>query len=261
MPKTTPIPIITLLTDYGQGDHAVAVLKGALLQQHSSLHIIDISHQIQPHDIVQAAYIFKNAFRSFPKGTIHILSINNYSANQLRFIGIRHAGHIFLGPDNGIFSLIFENTPKEIVELGVLEDVLFSQEAIFSHAVGHLVAGKPFMELGLPVTEITERLSLQPVISTVLMRGSVIFIDKFENVVINIKKDLFEKVSNNRNFALYFKRNDPITSLSEYYYDVPVGETLCFFNASDYLEIAINMGKAASMLGLNLEDTVEVRFM
>lgn len=260
MPKTAQLPILTLMTDYGLLDHSVAVLKGALLQQESAINIIDISHDIQSYDIVQAAYIFKNAWRSFPKGTIHILSINNYSANQLRFIGIQNEGHFFLGPDNGIFSLIFEELPDVIVALDSLEQVLFSQAAIFSHAAGHLLAGKPFTELGAPIKTITERLSLHPVISTELIRGSVIFIDKFENVVVNIKKELFEQVRNNRKFDLYFKRNDPIKSLSKYYYDVPVGETLCFFNASGFMEIAINMGKAAGMLGLNIDDTVEIRF-
>ena len=142
-----------------------------------------------------------------------------------------------------------------------LENASFSQEAIFSHAVGHLVSGKPFVELGLPAKNLTERLTLHPVISTNMIRGSVIFIDRFENVVLNIKKGLFERTRNGRNFSLYFKRNEPITQLNEYYYDVPVGETLCLFNASDFLEIAINMGKASSLLGLKLDDTVEIRFL
>jgi S-adenosyl-L-methionine hydrolase (adenosine-forming) len=100
---------------------------------------------------------------------------------------------------------------------------------------------------------------LQPVISQNQIRGSVIHIDNYDNVILNITRDLFQKISKNRPFQLYFKRHDPITQLSNYYNDVPIGETLCLFN-SDYLEIAINMGKAAELLGLKIEDTVQINF-
>ena len=88
----------------------------------------------------------------------------------------------------------------------------------------------------------------------------MIYIDNYENAIVNIDRTLFEKVGRNRPFSLYFKRNDPITRLSEDYSDVPVGETLCLFNPSAYLVIAINMGKASSMLGLKVEDTVQIDF-
>lgn len=261
MPKTTQKKIVTLTTDYGINGYALAVLKGALLQQDSSLIIIDISHQIEPYDIVQGAFIFKNAWQSFPSGTIHIVNINNYSTNQLRFIAIYFENHFFIGPDNGIFSLIFEDMPSMIYEIGSLDDSNYSVQTLFSNAVGHLVRNKPFVEIGLPAKDITERLTLHPVISSNLIRGSVIFIDRFENVVLNINRSLFESTRNERSFALYFKRNDPITELNNYYFDVPVGETVCFFNSSDYLEIAINMGKASSLLGLKMDDSVEIRFL
>jgi S-adenosylmethionine hydrolase len=80
-------------------------------------------------------------------------------------------------------------------------------------------------------------------------------------VTLNIPKDLFEKVRNGRKFALFFKRNDPITRLSQHYTDVPVGETLCLFNFAEFLEIAVSMGKASSLLGLKLDDMVQVDFI
>ncbi|MCR9290012.1 MAG: SAM-dependent chlorinase/fluorinase [Bacteroidetes bacterium] len=261
MPKTSHQRIVTLTTDYGVSDYSVAVLKGALLQQEATLNIIDITHQVQPNDILQGAFIFKNAWRSFPKGCIHILSINNYSTNHLRFIAIEFKDHFFIGPDNGIFSLVFEKLPSKIYEFDYLDNAHFSHEAIFAYAIGHFTSGKSLVEIGPSAKNVIERLTLNPVISSNIIRGSVIFVDCFENVVLNIRKDLFENTQNKRNFELYFKRNDPIKELNEYYYDVPVGEILCFFNASDYLEIAINMGKASSLLGLKLGDSVEVRFL
>ncbi|RMG84574.1 MAG: hypothetical protein D6714_07630 [Bacteroidetes bacterium] len=261
MSKSFTPTIITLTTDYGLKDYSVGALKGALLQQSPNLNLVDISHQIAPFDIVQAAFIFKNAWPHFPTGTIHIISVNNYSTRKLCFFAIHHKGHFFIGPDNGIFSLIFDTRPSIIYELDRLDNAFFSENAIFSHAVGHIVSGKPFIEIGLPAKKQTERLALFPVIGPNFIRGSVIFIDRYENVILNIKKNLFDEVGNGRSFQLFFKRNDALTELHEYYYDVPVGEVLCFFNAADNLEIAINMGKAASLLGLNMDDAIEIRFL
>ena len=87
-----------------------------------------------------------------------------------------------------------------------------------------------------------------------------VHVDNFENVVVNIRREVFEKTLNGRDFSLFFKRNDPITKLSGNYCDVPVGEQLCLFNAAGFLEIAVNMGKAATLLGLKVEDVVEVSF-
>ena len=88
----------------------------------------------------------------------------------------------------------------------------------------------------------------------------MIHVDNYENVILNITRELWERYSYYRNFALFFKRHEPISQLSESYNDVTIGETLCLFNAADHLVIAINLGKASSMLGLSVEDTVQLDF-
>ncbi|MFM8373329.1 MAG: SAM hydroxide adenosyltransferase, partial [Bacteroidota bacterium] len=118
----------------------------------------------------------------------------------------------------------------------------------------------PFDELGSYPPPIIERISLQPVILSDRIRGTVIHIDHFDNVVVNIRRELFDEIVQGRPFSLYFKRNDPITALSGNYCDVAVGEQLCLFNTAGFLEIAINMGRAATLLGLKSDDTVEVVF-
>ena len=105
-----------------------------------------------------------------------------------------------------------------------------------------------------------QRITFQPVISPNRIRGAVIYIDQYENVISNISRELFERIGKNREFELYFKRHDPILKLSRNYFDVAVGETLCLINSAEYLELAINMGKASSMLGLKLEDTIQIDF-
>jgi hypothetical protein len=250
--------IATLTTDFGLEDYYVAILKGTMLQLTPGLQIIDITHTVKPYDIVQGAFVLKNSFHNFPEGTIHIVTVNN-SPGRLSFIAFKHLGHYFIGPDNGIFSLMFNNLP-DAYRLDDVPGSAFPLKEIISSATDHLASGKPVFEIGLPAGEIERRIALQPVISTSQIRGSVIYIDHYENVVINIPKELFEKVRNERTFGVFFKRHDPITRLSRHYSEVPVGETLCLFNSAGFLEIAINMGKASSMLGLQMDDVIQVDF-
>ncbi len=250
--------IVTLTTDFGLDDYYVALLKGALLQQSSSLRIIDITHNVKPYDIVQGAFVLKNAYASFPVGTIHVITVNN-SPEGKSFICLEHAGQVFIGPDNGIFSLIFSEMPSAW-RLDHNDDSPFAIHKTLASAVQHLASGSPVFEVGQPAGNTVQRIALQPVLSPSQVRGAVIYIDHYENVTINVTKELFEKVRNGRKFALYFKRNDPITVLSRHYTDVAVGETLCLFNAAGFLEIAVCMGKASSLLGLKLDDMVQVDF-
>lgn len=252
------MPLVTFTSDHGTSDYYVAVVKGTLLSQNPSLQIIDISHNVQSFDIVQGAYILKNAYDSFPEGTIHLVSINNQYKTDRCFLAARYNGHYFIGPDNGIFSLIFQTAADVVYELE--PEGTFQTQEIFAKAVQHISGGMPFNEIGILVDEIEERITFQPMINPSLMKGAVIHIDNFENVIVNISRDLFEKTRQRRTFKIYFKRFDPITQLSYTYADVPVGEALCMFNAAGYLEIAINKGKAASLLGLDLEDGVHIEF-
>ncbi len=250
--------IVTLTTDLGLADYYVAMLKGAMLRRNPGLQIIDISHKVEPYNIVQGAFILKNCFRSFPENSIHIITVDN-SAKERSFIAFRQEGHYFIGPDNGIFSLMFESV-SEAWRLELDQDDPFPLKGVLANAADHLLNRKPIFEIGLPAGTIEQRIALQPVISASQIRGSVIYIDHYENVIVNIPPSLFEKVRNGRRFAVFFKRYDPVTKLCRRYSEVAVGETLCLFNSADYLEIAINMGKAAGMFGLKLDDMVQVDF-
>lgn len=254
------MPVVTLTSDFGLTDYYVAVIKGALLSQNQNLNIIDITHNVKNYDIVQGAFVLKNAYSSFPKETIHVLSVNNFYSKKNCFLAVRYDDHYFLGPDNGIFSLLFDEKPEDIYELEFDRIGDFPLKDIFSKAVGHIANGLPFNEIGIKVDEIEERISFQPVIQKSQIRGTVIHIDHYENVVVNITKELFEQVREKRKFSIYFKRSNPIQKISKNYSDVAVGERLCFFNSASCLEIAINMGKASSMLGLNIDDSVQIDF-
>jgi len=254
------MPIVTFTSDFGWNDYYVAIIKGAILSENQEINFVDISHNINNYDIVQGAFILKNAYKSFPKGTIHLLSVNNFYNKKRRFLAIRHDDQYFIGPDNGIFSLLFEKPPRDIYKLDFVNKGSFPLKNVFAKTIGHIANKLPFNEIGIPTAEVVERITFQPVISKSQIRGSVIHIDNYENVVTNISRDLFEKVWGERAYEISFRRNEPLQKINNNYYDVGVGETLCRFNSADLLEISINMGKAASMLGLKIEDTVQVDF-
>lgn len=254
------MPLVTLTTDFGHQDYYLALIKGAILRQNAQLNLVDIAHHINNYDIVEAAFILKNCWHAFPEGTIHLISVNDFNNGKNQLLALQYGGHYFVGPDNGVFSLIFEEAPAAIFYLEPASDGFLSLKDKYAAAIGHIANGQPFEQIGSPVTEMEKRITFQPVINPSQIRGSIIHIDNYENAIVNISRDLFVNVGKHRRFELFFKRHNPIIKLSKHYSDVAVGERLCLFNSADYLEIAINMGKASSLLGLNLEDTVQIDF-
>jgi len=255
------MPIVTLTTDFGWRDYYPAMIRGAMLCEHPHLNIVDLTHGIKNYDIVQAAFLFKNAWASFPEGTIHLISVNDYSGPNQRFLATAFRGHFFIAPDNGIFTLIFDDElPPHFYELDYEEASPFPLKDIYAKAVGYLAHGRPIIEIGLPAQDIEQRITLQPVIGHSQIRGSIIYVDNYDNAISNISKALFDKVGGGRAFRLYFKRHAPIRRLSRFYHDLPVGEPLCLFNSAGYLEIAVNMGQASTLFGLKEEETIQIDF-
>lgn len=255
--------IITLTTDLGHKDFYQAALKGSILSLLPTVTIVDITHDVAAFNIQQAAFVLKNAFHYFPKSTVHLIGIDSVFSEKTRYLAVRYKEHYFVGSDNGIFSLLFEEEPAEIVELNIMQDLKylhFPLSDIFSKAACHLAKGGKLKDIGLSVKVLEEKMTLQPVIERDIIRGSVIFIDSFQNIITNITKDLFTRVQHNRDFTLYFRKNESISQLSWHYNEVPEGEKLCLFGISNHLEIAINKGNASGLLGLHLGDIVRIEF-
>lgn len=255
--------IITLTTDLGTKDFYQAALKGSILSLFPEVNIIDITNEVPSFNVSYAAYVLKNAYVYFPKGTVHLIGIDSVFSKNTRYLAVKHNDHYFVGADNGIFSLLFDRIPDEIVELNILQDLKYLQFPlvdIFVKASVHLAKGGSMIDIGIPSDQIIERGTIQPVIEKDMIKGSVIYIDTFSNVITNITKDLFTKIQANREFTLYFRKNETITQLSWHYNEVQEGEKLCLFGMSDHLEIAINKGKASGLLGLHVNDIVRIEF-
>ena len=255
--------VITLTTDLGHKDFYQAALKGSIISQFPTVQLVDISHDIPPFDIQYAAFVLKNAYPYFPAGTVHLIGIDSVFSEDTRYLAVRHNGHYFVGADNGIFSLILDGVPDEAVELNIIQDLKylhFPLTDIFAKAACTLAKGGTLSDVGDPVDQVVDRTLVQPVVEAHSLRGSVVFVDSFGNVISNISKELFNNVQRSRNFTLYFRRNETIDQMSWHYNDVPEGEKLCLFGISNHLEIAINKGNASGLLGLNKGDIIRVEF-
>lgn len=254
--------IVSITTDFGLQDYYVAELKAHIYQRSEDLQIVDVSHSIDSHDIVQAAHFIDNVFRTFPIGSIHCVAVYNYYSRQSRFIAFEKEGHFFIGPDNGVFSLIFEDLRAE--QTFEIDHKLLGLESIgqiVGWTVGYISKGNPINEIGQPSTEINQKMGIKPVVTSSQIRATIIHIDHYENVVINLKKEQFEKLRAGREFQLYYKQTDPIRHISETYGDVAITDVMCLFNSAGYMQIGINMGKASSMLNLNKNETIQINFI
>lgn len=255
--------IITLTTDLGDTDFYQAALKGSIISHFPEVRIVDISHNIPSFNIPHAAFVLGNAYTYFPKNTVHLIGIDSIFSNNNRYVALRYDDHYFVGTDNGIFSLIFEKYPTEIVELNLMQDLKylhFPLTDILSKAACHLATGGKLSDIGDPLPQLLDRKLIQPIEEKDSLRGSVVYVDSFGNVISNISKDLFNKVQRGRPFIVHFRRNESLNHLSWHYSEVPEGEKLCLFGISNYLEIAINKGNASELLGLNQGEIIRIDF-
>ncbi|MCX6267910.1 MAG: SAM-dependent chlorinase/fluorinase [Bacteroidetes bacterium] len=257
--------IITLTSDWGLKDHYTGAVKGAILRLLPGAQIVDISHDIPAFDLNQAAFIIRNFYPNFPDGTIHILAINTEAAVETPHTLVFHRGHYFIGADNGIFSLLFDEKPEKIIELDIIQDsdyFTFSTRDVFVKVACHIAGGQPIEQLGFPKENILQRIAFQPVIQGDLIKGKVIYIDSYENVFTNITETLFKSAVKNRKFAITFRSpNYRITEISKSYKDVSLGEMLALFSTSGYIEIAMREGMASSLLGLKMDQMVTVEIL
>ncbi|MDC3338005.1 SAM-dependent chlorinase/fluorinase [Flavobacteriales bacterium] len=262
--------IITLTTDMGTRDHYVSAVKGAIYSQLENAQIVDISHDLTRFDIAQCAYIIKNSFQEFPKGSVHIIGVDPEASVNRAHLIVECMGHFFIGADNGIFSILFDKVPENIFELNISQDsddLTFPVKDVFAKAACHIARGGTPEIIGVRITSIQQKQMYRPIVEENLIRGTVIYIDAYGNVITNITKSLFQQVSKGRSFKILFRSSAyAIDKISRKYSQVPEGEKIALFSSSDYLEIAINKGVEGSgggankLFGLKIYDTVTVQF-
>jgi len=275
------MPIVTLTTDFGEKDHFVGAVKGALYSELETLRIVDISHSISPFHITEAAYIIQNAYRSFPKGTIHIVGIDSELNPENKHIAVALDGHYFICANNGIISLLASEIKAEkMVEINIHDRVQsnFPVLDVFVKVACHIARGGTLEVIGKAIDDLKELKGLRPVVNPEenQILGTVIYIDNYGNVICNITQPLFDKVGKGRSFRIA-ARGASFSKVHKNYsdainFDLPPerreedGKKLALWNSSSYLELAIyksnpkTVGSASSLFGLEYWDTITVNF-
>lgn len=256
--------IITLTTDLGTKDHYSASVKGAILHASPQTHIIDITHDISLFNILEAAFVLKSAFSGFPEGTIHIVSVDPQSSMDKQTLVMKFRGHYFVGPDNGVMSLIREQEPCEVVAVeredlpGMARGKSFRARNVHAPVAAFLANGGEMETLGSPFA-MRESLWGDPSINANSMRGIIMHIDHFGNAITNIRKTEFMRVKGERSFQVFI-RNVRLQRIVSTYSDVAKGEAMAIFGEHGHLEIGIREGAASQLLGLKEQDMLTIEF-
>jgi len=256
--------IITLTTDLGLVDNYVASVKGAILKEAPEATIIDITHEVPSFDLQKSAFILRNCYLDFPEGTVHILGVNSEADVNIPHVALLANGHYFIGADNGVFSLIFDNPPEKVVELTISQDtdrITFPTKDVFVKAACHIARGGTLEVIGTAKYELAVRTMFRAVTENNVIKGIATYIDHYGNVITNISESQFKNFGNGRPFKILFRSAEyEIEEISTTYSSVIDGERVALFSSTGYIEIAINKANASKLFGINQGDTIRIEF-
>lgn len=249
--------IITLTTDFGTDDGFVGSVKGVILSINPGASIVDISHTVNPYDILGGAFVLYQAYSYFPENTIHIAVVDPGVGSKRQAIIIETDKHTFVGPNNGIFSLVLKNEkPKKIISLTneeyFLNDVsnTFHGRDIFAPVAARLSLGETVSNFGDELEKIETTDWGEPLRIENRLEGIVLHIDRFGNLITNISVEDILSFSKGSSIQIQVGEKT-IKGLSKTYSDGKKGEPIALISSINLLEIACNMDSAQSLIGIN----------
>ena len=251
------MPVITLTTEWKPDDIYSGIIKGRLCDLCPGAVIIDNAGSIPAFNISHASFVIRNTYNKYPKGTIHIICVHSESVHDQEYLVVKAKDHYFVGTNNGIFNLILNAEPDEIIKIDYHCGT--DELEVFARAASDLFSGKKLNEIGKPFSTISELLPLRATIDKDVVLGSIIFIDSYGNAISNITREVFYRVFEGKEYRILIQSNKNYTdNISEKYSDVPVGEILARFNSLDLLEIAINGADISALLSLGIGTVIRV---
>lgn len=248
--------VITLTTDFGLQDHYVSAMKAVILGIAPKTRLIDVSHFIPPQDIMAGAWVIRNSAMLFPDGTVHLVVVDPGVGTDRNPVALKIENQLFVGPDNGIFSLFFDEFEYEAYRLTNTDfwrkdlSNTFHGRDIFAPVAGHLSMGVPIEEMGEPIEELVSYRWAVPIFDKDGIQGWVVHIDQFGNLITNIPKELYQMAIADNQAKIYVG-NTILDHTSLTFADVEDGEPVVFFGSSGMLEVGINKGNAQQMLGVH----------
>jgi hypothetical protein len=249
--------LVTLLTDFGTSDPYVGAMKGALLQAAPRAVIVDITHDIPPQNVMAAAFVLWQASIRFPPGTLHVGVVDPGVGTERKILASQLGGQLYLVPDNGLLSLVAQHVPMERLVVvrnsaylpGGAVSMTFHGRDLFAPVAGHILSGVDLARLG-PQPQTFKALELPaPVEQQGELIGQVIYVDRFGNLVSNLSRRLLQQRWRDLAALRVYLAGRPIGPLQGAYGFVAPGEPLALINSMDLVEVAVNHGSAAAVLG------------
>ncbi len=263
--------IVTLLTDFGIRDEYVGVMKGVILGTAPLVRLVDLTHQIDPQDILQGAYVLAAAVSYFPSGTVHLAVVDPGVGGSRAAIAVRQGTHLFVAPDNGILSLIlsigidgaFAIANPELFRKPISST--FHGRDIFAPAAAYLALGNPIESIGPPISE-KRLVRLQAAVSERIIEnkvmGCVVAIDHFGNLMSNISSKtlgILLKRFPGRPIVVHIG-STPIANFVKSYSEADPDQLIALVGSRGFVEISVNMGNAAKYLSVSKGAPIEIKF-
>jgi S-adenosylmethionine hydrolase len=262
--------IITLLTDFGTQDEYVGLMKGVILSVDPAATVVDVTHQIDRHDIIQAAFVIQSSYGYFPRGSVHVTVVDPGVGTERGILAVDARGHFFVAPDNGVLSLVMSEAPCDAIirvdnprYYRSKVSHTFHGRDIFAPLGAHLARGVPLTEMGSAVDVsqcvMLDGISVRAGAAGELI-GRIVSIDRFGNVITNIDADRLDKLlgaSGPDNMQVQVGGHQ-VAGLSQTYGDVASNKPLALIGSRGFLEIAVNQGSASQYFNLHKADPVYV---
>ncbi len=253
--------IITAFTDFGNRDPYVGIMKGVMLAINPHAQIVDVTHEVDAQDTVEAAFLIAEYFPYFPSGSIHLCVVDPTVGSDRKPLVLTRKGHSFVGPDNGIFTLVLDEGEAKVYEIANERFMLprvsgtFHGRDVFAPAAAHLSAGVAPSEFGPVVPEPVVLSDLFPTVAGDVMKGRIIRFDRFGNAISNIAFDSFEDFVGDRPFTVELA-SLTFRSLNRSYCE---SRYICLVGSSGYLEFGRFMGSLERDLVIGKGEKVTLR--
>jgi S-adenosylmethionine hydrolase len=262
--------IITLLTDFGTDDEYVGLMKGVILSVDPAVTVVDVTHRIERHDIIQAAFVIQSSYGYFPRGSVHITVVDPGVGTERGILAVDTQGHFFLAPDNGVLSLVMREAPCDAIirvdnprYYRSKVSHTFHGRDILAPVGAHIAKGVPLTAMGSAVNVsecvLLDGISAQSGAAGEFI-GRVVSIDRFGNVISNIDADRLEHLlgaggPGDMQIQVGAHR---VCGLSQTYGDAAPNTPLALIGSRGFLEIAVNQGSASQYFNLQKGDPVQV---
>jgi S-adenosyl-L-methionine hydrolase (adenosine-forming) len=262
---------IVLLSDWGGRDAYVAQMKGSILSTNPLARVLDLNHDVQgspPISFMEASYLLDKAVASFPSGTIFVVAVDSGTGSSPRSILLHtKADKYYIGPDNGILTHVLERElVDQVVELnnrdyfraGELSPIQLGRD-IFGPVAGHLSTGVDLSKMGSKLKDINRLKILTPALLGNKTNGQVVHVDRYGNVITNIRRDHLSAQAKGKLLKISFKGRSMSSPFLETTTDAPADRTICYINSDGEFEIALRNASAAAVHGLKVGDLIALQ--